>query len=338
MTIADAPGLNALTAMLDAARERTMCYVASLSGEQWLGPYLTIVNPPLWEIGHVGWFQEHWCLRHADQGLAPSMLDGADALYDSAKVAHATRWGLPLPDVSSTLAYLQRVLDAVKARLRREGATPHLAYFVQLAVFHEDMHNEAFDYTLQTHGIARDLHAVLPVGERVDGDAAIPGGRMMLGAEPSSPFVFDNEKWAHEVNVAPFRMARAAVSNGEFAAFVDDGGYTRRDLWCDGGWRWREEHGVTLPLYWKSEQKQILRRCYADWRPIDLEAAAVHVNWFEAQAYCRWAQRRLPTEAEWEFAAAASPGSPQKRRYPWGDETPTPRHANLYGEIGRAHV
>ena len=300
MNIADVLDTSILSGMLDAARARTLRYAAVLKGEQWLGPYLPIVNPPQWEIGHLGWFQEHWCLRHSSNGgLSASMLDGADALYDSAKVAHATRWSLPLPTVDETLGYLERVLDVVKARLKREGATPHLRYFVQLAVFHEDMHNEAFDYSLQTHGYAASasMRKYEYAEPPVTGDAAISGGRFQLGAQADQGdqgFVFDNEKWAHDVEVQPFHMSRTAATNEQFAAFVRDGGYSRRELWCEPGWQWLSEHNVTAPLYWKVELNQILTKVHQAWLPLQAQASVIHVNWYEAEAYCRWAQRRQP--------------------------------------------
>ena len=141
--------------------------------------------------------------------------------------------------------------------------------------------------------------------------------------------MFDNEKWAHPVHVAPFAIARTAVTQGEFAAFVDDGGYTRRDLWCDDGWQWRVSSDARQPLYWRRGSRgDWERRVFDRWQPLDADHAMIHVNWFEAEAYCRWAGRRLPNEAEWECAAAhASP----PRRFPWGDASPHPDRARLEG-------
>ena len=320
----DADGLRDL---LLAARARTLLLSKDLDGERLLGPQLSIVNPPLWEIGHLGWFQERWCLRYGENGkLATSMRQRADELYDSATVAHAMRWKLPLPSFEATLDYLRRVLDGVLERIEREGATGHLRYFVQLAAFHEEMHCEAFTYTRQTLGYPPPPGMpgrITVASGPCTGDAEVSGGRMMLGAAPGDGFVFDNEKWAHEVQVAPFRIARTAVTNGEFAAFVADGGYQRVELWSSEGWRWRNECDANAPVYWKQEGKEWLRRRYDQWESLPPDAPVIHVNWFEADAYCRWAGRRLPSEAEWEFAAATAPDLiDRKQRYPWGETPP----------------
>lgn len=224
-------------------------------------------------------------------------------------------------------------------RIAREGASEHLAYFVQLAAFHEEMHCEAFTYTRQTLGYPapRDMRdAPASAGGPWPGDVEIPGGILMLGAQPAEGgFVFDNEKWAHPVEVAPFRMARAAVTNAEFAAFVEDGGYRRRDLWSEAGWEWRERCEAHVPVYWRKEGTAWLSRRYDRWEKLPPHAAIIHVNWYEADAYCRWAGRRLPSEAEWEWAAATTPHAADKRRYPWGDApAASPEMANLYGAAG----
>lgn len=334
------PDVATLRELLLAARARTLDFVNPLKADQWLGPYLKIVNPPLWEIGHLAWFQEYWCLRYqADVPPSSSLLEGADGWYNSAIVAHDKRWTLTLPSIDKTLGYLRDVLDAVLARIEREGATEHLRYFVQLAVFHEEMHNEAFFYTCQTHGYAIEKiqQKQILTTETCAGDARISGGRFWLGAQPSDGFVFDNEKWANEVEVRPFHMARTVVTNTEFAAFVDDAGYTRRDLWSDAGWRWRTESDAAMPCYWSKHGHNWFVRCFDQTLPIALNAAVIHVNWYEAEAYCNWAQRRLPTEAEWEFAAATAPGNvASKRRYPWGDTVPSADHANLFGVFSEA--
>ncbi|MCK6549733.1 SUMF1/EgtB/PvdO family nonheme iron enzyme [Myxococcota bacterium] len=324
------------------ARQRTFDLTAGLDDEQLMGPRLAIVNPLLWEIGHVAWFQEKWALRHV-LGRAPLRAD-ADALYDSIAIPHDTRWDLPLPSLDDTLAYLVAVRDHVLAAVRAKDAPPELAYFVHLALMHEDMHDEAFTYTRQTLSYPRPTFTApeAPLPEAVttagpiDGDAFVPGGRFVLGADPRDPsFVFDNEKWGHEVDVAPFHIAKGAVTQAEFARFIDDGGYRRDELWCSEGRLWKDEVDLAHPMHWKPNGPgRWLRKDFDRWVPIEPHRAIIHVSWYEADAYARWAGRRLPTEPEWEMAAACELDaygrlSPKKRRYPWGDDPPTAERANL---------
>src|SRR5437868_9715691 len=145
--------IDTLSSDLVAARDHFERITAALEGERLFGPKLATVNPPLWEIGHVGWFQEHWCLRyHEGSALRPSILANADALYNSSTVSHDTRWSLPLPSLPATLVYLGNVLEKTLERLAREPDNERLRYFVQLATLHEDMHAEALHYTHQTLG------------------------------------------------------------------------------------------------------------------------------------------------------------------------------------------
>ena len=332
-----------LAAMMRDARARTLELVAGLDAQQLMGPRLPIVNPMLWEIGHVAWFHEHF-IEQRFHGAAP--LDpGAHALYDSIAVHHEQRWDLPLPTLDATLGYMQRVQDAVLERLHGDLASADLSYLCQFTSFHEDMHGEAFTWTRQTLGYPTpDFAAARSPGPPADagagplgGDVEVPGGVFLLGAPGDAPFVFDNEKWCHRVEVAPFRIARAPVTNAEFAAFVADGGYRRRELWCDAGWRWREACGAAHPVYWEPDggggfawRRFDAREPLAPHRPV------IHVNWYEAGAWCRWAGRRLPREHEWEVAALGEPASDgtlaqRKRRYPWGGDGPDPAHANLDG-------
>jgi gamma-glutamyl hercynylcysteine S-oxide synthase len=263
---------------LRAARERTRRMVDDLAGERELGPMLAIVNPPRWEVGHVGWFQEFWCLRQGSEARA-SILPNADALYNSATVPHDSRWTLPLPSFADTLAYREAVLDKVVQALKSGHADP---YFAELALRHEEMHAEAFHYTRQTLGYPAPAGMDVSFGAPgLNGDFEASGGLYRLGAERDKDFAFDNEKWSHPVVLEPFRIARRCVTNAEYGDFVKAGG--------------------KAPGHWKDGK---LRR-FDRWIAIAPDEPVMHVSWHDAQAYCRWAGRRLPTEAEWECAAVA---------------------------------
>lgn len=326
---------------LQEARERTLELIQDLSDEQLMGPLLEIVNPMRWEVGHVGWFQELWILRHL--GGLPSFMSASDALYDSGRIAHDSRWNLPLPSREETLRFMKQVLDRVCDLGDRRSREPINGYdedyFLHLVLFHEQMHAEAFTYTRQTLSYPAPRLGVASLiahgsGERVSGDARIPGGTFMLG-DSSARFVFDNEREPHKVEVGPFSISKTAVSNGEFAAFVADDGYNRREFWGEEGWQWRQVSKAEHPVYWRREPSGgWSRRNFDQWVDLQYNVAIIHVNWYEADAYCKWAGRRLPTEPEWEMAASCEPGpgesiSDHKRMYPWGDAPPTAAHANL---------
>ena len=316
------------------ARRRTAELFAAVRDEGLLGPKLTIVNPPLWEYGHVAWFQERWVLRHA-AGRPPRRPD-ADALYDSSAVPHDVRWDLPLPSRRWTEDYLRLTATAVADSL--PSLDPGARHFVELSVLHEDMHAEALAFTRQTLGNPAprlsDAEAVVLAGGDLPGDAAIPGGTFLLGSREDEPFVFDNEQWEHPCEVRPFAIARAPVTQAAFAVFVEERGYERRELWSDAGWAWRVSARASAPLYWDRRGSEWWRRDFDRWVPLEPHRPVVNVSLFEAEAYCRFARRRLPTELEWEVAAAGEPGAGgalahRKRRYPWGDAPPTAALAHL---------
>ena len=335
------PGEPLLSWVADA-RARTIELVDDLTDRQLRVEKLKIVNPLDWEIGHAAYFAELF-VRRATQGGTPR-LSKADALFDSTAIEHDVRWDLPLPDRSRLYSYLHEVRDDLLEFIEA-AETPGLGsearYRCLLAVFHEDMHTEAFTYTRQTMAypppeLERLAHAPTQDVGPLPGDAAVPGGRFRLGAERDAGFVLDNEAWAHDVTVEPFRIALAAVTQEEFAQFVEDGGYENRRYWSEDGWAWRESTAATAPLYWRQRAGAGWERHDFDrWVPIEPHRAMIHVCWYEADAFARYQGRRLPTELEWEVAAAAEPTADgrglahTKRPYPWGADPPTSERVNM---------
>lgn len=302
---------------LVAARERTLAiadaYAAALAPAGMRVPYRPTVNPPLWELGHVGWFQEYWIGRNRERARgvecdpanarSPSLLAGADALYDSSAVAHPSRWELPLPGAVATRHYLAETLAQTLDLLDRLACDAGDAelYFFRLVTLHEEMHAEAACYMARPLGVT--LVADAPVRSlrlHHGRQLKVPAQVFRLGYDGPG-FAFDNELGAHEVRIAAFEIDAQPVSWARFLAFVQAGGYENRQWWDDAGWAWLRQAGLP-PREAQARHP---------------DEAAMHLNAHEARAWCRWAGRRLPTEAEWECAALTVPGFSWGQAWEW---------------------
>ncbi len=288
-----------LEAALRDARARTLALYAHLDLPAIAFPCIPIVNPPLWELAHIAWFQEFWCVRSrgSKHEMLPPLLKGADELFNSSTVPHDSRWHLPYPPADRLMRYMEETFEAAMDRLA--STREDKRYFFRLALFHEDMHGEALLMTLQTLGLpAPPIDAAEPPSARLDPavDVRFEGGEFDQGTWKAE-FAFDNEREAHRVSVAPFAMASRCVSQGEYAEFLEATGHPQPSHWRRDGSQWRA-------------------RRFDRWSPLDDSAPMIHVSLEDALASCRWAGRRLPSESEWEFAARNG-GRPD--RFPWGD-------------------
>lgn len=327
---------------VDDATETLLGTVGDFTDDdpRWIGPYLPIVNPPIWELTHVGWFAEAFVLRRLHGRR--SLLDDVDARFDSGDVAHRSRWDLANLSPREAKDYVRRVGDDMIAVLANNEGLDSTDHYVAYAISHHDAHCEALTYTRQTHGWGALETATAPFDNgaaettTVAGDRTVDGGRLVQGASRSQPLVMDNEKWAHVVHVEPFSMAMAPVTVAEFAAFVDADGYRTDALWDAEGLAWRNQAGATTPVYWRQGSDGWQRRVNASWFPIEHTAdhPMVYVSWHEANAWCRWAGRRLPTESEWEMAATTPPSGQRQPWFPWGNRDPFPNESALDGNTG----
>jgi ergothioneine biosynthesis protein EgtB len=302
-----------LIASLVQVRDRLRALAGCLPAEGWLGPREPILNPPLWEIGHIIWFQERWCLRaRADGSCSVSLIPGADALYDSSAVPHDTRWDLALLDPAALDRYADEVATAVAARLRNEF-TPALAYMAELSLHHELMHIEAWWMAFQHLGYAPPTALALPdtlplLATRLPFAEA----EVTLGSDAHDGFIFDNEKWRHSLGIPAFDIDSSPVTEAAFAAFVDAGGYQHPDVWSKAGWAWRTASDANHPVYWRKTHDGWQVRRFAQWTPLHPGAPMLHVSCFEAEACATWLGRRLPSAAEWQHATGSA-------GFIWGD-------------------
>ena len=289
--------------------------------DPWMGPCAEGLNPPRWELGHIAWFQELWCLRRLPgcsplaspllKQVTPSRLDCSDWLYDSSRIPHAARWQAPLPSVAHTLAYAAAVLDALAGRLAGSWPDddPDLPYYVELSLYHEAMHLEAWWMMWQRLGmpppsvLAIPYIPDMPVGPQTR-PVVVPAGEVELGARARAGFVFDNEEEGVVQSLPAFEIDAIPVRFIDFAAFVDAGGYADLQWWSPAGQHWLLATGTTHPVYWRRVEGHWQVRVFSDWVELPVDQAMRHVTAFEAEAYARWRGRRLPHATEWQRAHA----------------------------------
>lgn len=283
-------------------------------------PLLPIVNPPLWELAHIAWFNELFLLREAPSSnpavaRRPSLLAEGDNWFDSNTVSHRARWTLNLPSPAALKTYCHEVLERTLDKLMRGANDESALYPYRLVLAHEDMHGEAFAYTLQTLGVAAPQQLAAHVAASwPQADIRFSGGGIQLGEKPNEGFVFDNEKWAHPIVVPAFTIDSTLVSNAQYMEFVQGGGYKKTPFWSVAARAWLARQERSAPRYWQRYAGQW--RCERFGIPVALlpNEPVRHVSLYEAQAYCMWAGRRLPIEAEWEFAALSG-----NTAFRWGD-------------------
>ena len=314
-----------LAAALTASRHDTLATFAACeqarSGRS--VPRRDTLNPPLWELGHIGWFHEFWIARNPqrDAGAGadplaprhPGLRANADALYDSSAVPHATRWSLPLPDADATRAELGAQLARTLELLRDATDDDAALYFYRLALLHEDMHHEAALYMAQSLGIAigdmRWQAARLPEPR---GSVVFDAGCWSLGHR-SAGFAFDNELAAHDLALPATQIDSRVLTWAEYLPFVEAGGYAQPQWWSAAAAAWLTANRPVSPRYTRRLGRAWQRWRHGEWAALDMAHAACHLTLFEAEAWCRWAGRRLPTEAEWERAAVTRPAG-----FAWG--------------------
>ncbi len=325
-------GRDLLSLALMDARNHTLYlfaeYEKALDHKRFAVPCLPELNPPLWELGHIGWFAEWWTSRnlqrHQGRRAAPdatrlaSIEPHADRWWNSSLVPHDSRWTLDVPNVIEIKRYLLDTLESSLELLEKTPDEDDALYFYRLVLFHEDMHGEALAYMGQTLGLPMNLAIPGPVAAREP--LLVPATRWQLGSDASSGFSFDNERLAHEVPVPEFEIDAQVVSWAQFVEFVTDGGYDQAEFWHPQGWQWLQAltavDGRRAPRYVAQiGTGGVLQTRFGQSMRLQSAQPVMHVTWWEADAWCRWAGRRLPAEVEWEVAAHTA----ARRGFRWGD-------------------
>ncbi|UPZ27450.1 ergothioneine biosynthesis protein EgtB [Streptomyces sp. LRE541] len=330
---------RALAALL-TARERTALLTSCVEDPELTAQHSPLMSPLVWDLAHIGNQEELWLLRTV--AGRDAMRPDIDGLYDAFEHPRAERPSLPLLPPAEARTYAAevrgRALDILEsAAFQGTGERLTEAGFAfGMIAQHEQQHDETM---LITHQLRRGpvaLTAPDPMSVPAftgPAEVLVPGGPFTMGTS-TEPWALDNERPAHARLVPPFFIDTTPVTNEAYQAFIADGGYTDRRWWAPKGWSHIREHSIEAPLFWRRDGGQWLRRRFGATEVVPPDEPVLHVSWYEADAYARWAGRRLPSEAEWEKAARHDPETGRSTRYPWGDADPTPEHANL----GQRHL
>jgi len=324
---------------LEAARGRSLDLLSPLSEEDQIKQHSPLMSPLVWDLTHVGNFEEIWLLRNVAR-RKPLVSAEFDAIYDPGVNPRRVRGGLPLPGPVESRSYIADVRGQALDVLERIDLDPAQrlfkdGYVYGMIVQHEHQHDETMLATLQLkEGDPYPLATPAPPARAAlqSSEVLIPGGSFTMGTDTDA-WAYDNERPAHTVQLAPYFIDTTPVTNAAYLEFIDAGGYHDRQLWSDAGWEWRQQAELEHPQFWRREGQSswsVLR--FGARISLPLPEPVQHVCWYEADAYAHWAGKRLPTEAEWEKAASWEPSS-RKRRFPWGDEPIDDARAN----VGQRH-
>jgi gamma-glutamyl hercynylcysteine S-oxide synthase len=320
---------------LTKARDRTLRLV-DFDDAELHRQYDPLMSPLVWDLAHIGQQEELWLLRDGNPEKPGMLAPDVERLYDAFVNSRASRVNLPLLPPSDARSYCATVRNKALDALDKLP-DDDTAFNFGLIVSHENQHDETMlqALNLRSGPALLSTGSTLPPGRSgVAGTSVlVPAGQFQLGVDAvTEPHSLDNERPAHIVDVPAFRIGRVPVTNGEWRQFIDDGGYQQQRWWSDRGWAHRQEAGLTAPQFWNADGTRVR---FGHVEDIPADEPVQHVTYFEAEAYAAWAGARLPTEVEWEKAAAWDPATGTRRRFPWGASEPTEHLANLGGDALR---
>ncbi|WP_329270295.1 ergothioneine biosynthesis protein EgtB [Streptomyces pseudovenezuelae] len=323
---------------LVTARDRTTLLTSCVEDPDLTAQHSPLMSPLVWDLAHIGNQEEQWLLRTVagQEAIRPEI----DGIYDAFEHPRSERPTLPLLTPAESRRYAAevrgRVLNVLEGSALHGTRLTEAGFAFGMIAQHEQQHDETMLITHQLRKGPQALTAPDPDPAPLftgPAEVLVPGGPFTMGTS-DEPWALDNERPAHRRVVDAFYIDTTPVTNAEYQAFIEDGGYDDERWWAPAGWAHIRGHSIHAPLFWSRDGRQWLRRRFGVTEVVPPDEPVVHVSWYEADAYARWAGRRLPTEAEWEKAARHDPAGDRSMRYPWGDADPAPEHANL----GQRHL
>jgi iron(II)-dependent oxidoreductase len=322
--IADRAEAAEVVEALDETRERTLALIESVSDGDLEKVHSTLMSPLVWDLGHIAAFEDLWLVHRF--GGKPLLHDDLADVYDAFETPRAGRGELPFLRPSGARQYLAQTRERTLETIAERGVSD----VHEMVIRHEQQHNETMLQTIQLARLEHyELGTTVPTRARNGGPhtrstglelVAIPAGRCTIGAGADG-FAYDNERPRHQTDVRAYLIGRTPITNASYLTFVEGGGYERREWWSDEGWSWKEEYDITRPAGWTADLESEWR--LDSYQPLDPHRPAVHVSWFEADAFARAHGARLPTEIEWERAATWDQETATARAFPWGGEPAT---------------
>jgi len=327
---------QSLVQLYQSVRDRTLEIVAPLEIEDYVIQTAEFMSPPRWHIGHTSWFFETVLQAHKPgyQVYSEDFLFYFNSYYEGfgARIERPKRGTKSRPTVKATVDY-RRHIDEQMFSFLETAEDQKIASLVRLGLEHEMQHQELLVYDIK-HLLCDQFEVEMkpkPTSfAKVEGMVEIEGGLIPLGYA-GHDFAFDNEKPEHQVLINDFAIDKAPVSNSDFLAFIQDGGYKNFRWWFSEGWESVNKEHWLAPLYWEIHDGHWFIRDFDGLRPVSerLNEPVCHVSFFEASAYAKWLGKRLPTEAEWEKVACFDSRG-EKRAFPWGDSPATNEDGNLF--------
>jgi iron(II)-dependent oxidoreductase len=329
--------------LLEEARARTLLLISPLDEDDLRKQHDVLMSPIVWDLGHIAHFEDVWLVQNIENGGSGS--EGLSGIFDPFTNPRSVRGELPLPGIADCVAIMkegrERTLEKL-AEIDFDADRPLIrnGYVYHMVLQHEYQHNETILQTLQLkqgepYRPARRVQ--LPKPQPITVESAcdprgnmvrFPGGTVEIGTEDRSE-AYDNERPLHRQRLRPFWIDQTPVTNRQYIEFIEAGGYDREEWWSEAGWAWRNKESLFAPKYWQRSRGEWRTRYMDRETVVNPEVPVCHVCYYEAEAFARFAGKRLPTEFEWEAAASWDPATGTRRKYPWGDEPATAARANV---------